>query len=521
MKTAAIYCRVSTDNQETEGTSLQTQLEACLKYCQDNNYNAAYRFSESYSGLTLDRPKLSELRELIINEQIDVVVVYCLDRLSRDPTHGVILTQELEKSNVMLEAVTETVDSSELGKLINYIRGFSSKLEAEKIRERTMRGKAAYVKMGILPIGTGKGLYGYKWDKENKKRIPLEFEAKVVENIFTMLADGISCFNVAKTLNDQGIPTKTGGKWHPRTIQNLAVNPAYIGKTYYGRTRGSRKTKLVKQPKTKWELLPGTTPPIISKELFNKIQEIRQHDRELHRAKTKHAYLLRSHVVCGHCGSPLVGSFMNHRFRYYHCRGTYPTATREKICNARYIRADYLEDTVWQNIKKVLENPQVVMAGVKEQLETERKSAIQGTPLDREIQKLKRKLKSYESQEKRLLQMFRYGEINQDYVLDELNQLKKEHDADEKKIKDYVETKERLKSLERAEIKLAEYCQRLRHNLDNATYQEKRDILEMLAIRVTATPEHIDIQGVIPLESMPTESSGNSPSLLTTGRTWA
>ncbi len=96
MRTAVIYCRVSTDNQEAEGTSLQTQLEACLKYCQDKGYEGTYRFSEAYSGLALDRPKLNELRELVRNEQIDVVVCYSLDRLMRDPGHGVIITQELE-----------------------------------------------------------------------------------------------------------------------------------------------------------------------------------------------------------------------------------------------------------------------------------------------------------------------------------------------------------------------------------------------------------------------------------------
>ena len=143
MKTVAVYCRVSTEDQEREGTSLQTQLEACLKYCQDKDYNVCHRFSEAYSGLTLERPKLNELRELVRAGDIDIVVVYCLDRLSRDPTHGVILTQELERHHVTLEAVTEDVDNSELGKLISYIRGFASKLEAEKIRKRTMRGKMA------------------------------------------------------------------------------------------------------------------------------------------------------------------------------------------------------------------------------------------------------------------------------------------------------------------------------------------------------------------------------------------
>ena len=99
---AAIYCRVSTDNQEAEGTSLQTQLEACREYCHDKGYGVAYRFSEAYSGLSLERPEMDQLRELVRNEQIDMVVVYCLDRLSRNATHGVILRDELDKNHVTL-----------------------------------------------------------------------------------------------------------------------------------------------------------------------------------------------------------------------------------------------------------------------------------------------------------------------------------------------------------------------------------------------------------------------------------
>jgi site-specific DNA recombinase len=439
-----------------------------------------------------------------------VVVVYCLDRLSRDPTHGVIITQELEKHHVTLEAVIETIDSSELGKLISYIRGFASKLEAEKIRERTMRGKKAYVQMGKMPIGTGKGLYGYKWDKENKRRIPLEFEAKIVQRIFSMLADGIGCFNIARTLNATGIPAKTGGKWSTRTVYNIAGNLSYIGMTYYGQTHGSRKTKLIKQPKNKWILLPDTTPAIISKELFDRVQEIRQQNRELHKAKATHDYLLRGHAYCGYCGSPLVGSFLNHRFRYYHCRATYATAIRTKTCTARYIRADYLEDIVWQSIRKVLENPELVMAGVKEQLETEQNNAIQGVSFDKEIQKLRTQIKNYDSQEKRLVQLFRYGEISQDSILDELNQLKREREADKLELGSLMSTKERVANLEKAEIKLGEYCQKLKNNLDSASYQDKRDILDMLAIKVTATPDTVSIDGIIPLETTPMQTSDKS-----------
>ena len=62
---AAIYCRVSTEGQEQDGTSLQTQLEACLNYCQLKGYEVACQLTEAWSGLSLERPKLAELREVV------------------------------------------------------------------------------------------------------------------------------------------------------------------------------------------------------------------------------------------------------------------------------------------------------------------------------------------------------------------------------------------------------------------------------------------------------------------------
>jgi len=148
---AAIYCRVSTEGQEQDGTSLQTQLEACQKYCQAKDYEVTHQFSEAWSGLSLERPRLAELREVVRSESIDCVVVYSLDRFSRDPVHGVILMQELEKHGVSLEATTETVDNSEVGKLVFYIKGYAAKLDAERRRDATGRGKRALLKQGKFP----------------------------------------------------------------------------------------------------------------------------------------------------------------------------------------------------------------------------------------------------------------------------------------------------------------------------------------------------------------------------------
>ncbi len=218
-----------------------------------------------------------------------------------------------------------------------------------------------------------------------------------------------------------------------------------------------------------------------------------------------HDYLLRGHVYCGYCGAPLVGSCLNKRFRYYHCRVSYSTETRLKTCTSRYIRADYLEGLVWENVRKTLEQPDLVMAGIKEQLNTEHNNAIQGVSLDKEIEKLRKQVRKYDSEEKRLIQLFRYSQLNQDLILDEVNYLKTEREADALRLENLSRTKDRIESLENAEIKLAECCQQLKSQLDSAPYQDKKDILDMLAIKVTATPDAVNIDGVIPLETAPSK----------------
>jgi len=109
---AAIYCRVSTEDQEREGTSLQSQLEGCHNKGHELGYDAPEEFTvlETYSGLTLDRPKLPQLRQWVRDKEVDVVIAYTLDRLSRDPVHFIILQKEMEKAGVELILVTETID---------------------------------------------------------------------------------------------------------------------------------------------------------------------------------------------------------------------------------------------------------------------------------------------------------------------------------------------------------------------------------------------------------------------------
>jgi len=502
---AAIYCRVSTEGQEQEGTSLQTQLEACQKYCQVKGYEVAYQLSEAWSGLSLERPRLAELREVVRSESIDCVVVYSLDRFSRDPVHGVILMQELEKHGVSLEAATETVDNSEVGKLVFYIKGYAAKLDAERRRDATGRGKKAILKSGKLPQGTGIGIYGYKWLKDYKKRIPLEHEAKIVQRMFEMVAQGKGCFKIARTLNEEGIATKAGKKWEARTVSRIVRNPAYIGITYFGVTFGKERKAT---PKESWHVLPNVTPAIISKELFEQAQAALAKSKELHPGKATHEYPLTGFTVCGYCGSPLIGSCLRGNYRYYHCRGTYPTASRNKICDAKYIKADWLENVVWEKVKSVLSNPEVLLAEVRKQTQPEQEQVSTGN-IEQEIRSLTRKIKGYAGQERRLMSALRLEVATPDIVLDELNQMKKEREVDERRLTSLVQTKESIDKMVDMEANLKELCARIVPDLDNCANQDKKDAYTYLDLKVIATPEGVDIKGYL------------QPNVLTTGQTSA
>jgi site-specific DNA recombinase len=508
---AGIYCRVSTEGQEQDGTSLQTQLEACRTHCQARGCEVAYEFSEAWSGLSLERPKLNELRDLVRSEKLDEVVVYSLDRLSRDPVHGVILMQELEKHGVTLESATETVDNSEVGKLVFYIKGYAAKLDAERRRDATGRGKQAMLKVGKLPQGTGIGIYGYEWSKEYKKRIPLGREAKIVRRMSEMVAEGYSCFKIARTLNEEAIPTKSGKKWEARTISRMVRNAGYKGITYFGQTSRNNRDK---KPRESWYELPDVTPAIISKELFEDAQVALAKSKELHPGRAKHEYPMTGFAVCGYCGSPLVGSCLRGNYRYYHCRGTYPTASRGRICSARYIQAQWLEGVVWEKVKSVLCRPELLLAEISERSENEQARISDGM-IDLEIRALNRKLKQYVGQERRLVQAFKLG-FAPDAILDEMKQTRRERQADEVRLGYLIETKERAAKMADWKASLKGLCGRIVPEIENCTNQDRKEAYRYLDLRVTATPEGADIKGYLKPDVIHSDSY-----VLTTGQTWA
>ena len=499
---AAIYCRVSTDNQEAEGTSLQTQLEACREYCQNKGYDVSYQFSEAYSGLALERPKINELRELVRNDAIDVVVVYCLDRLSRDPVHGVIIIEELEKHGVTLEAVSEAVDSSEVGKLISYIRGFASKLEAEKIRERTSRGRKAKAKLGYIPVGGFARTYGYdyvkKHDGNTGRRVINETEASWVRQIYLWLVnEGLSTNAITYRLRACNAPTKFGNIWSRRSVQSIIKNPAYTGKTYAFTT--GKGSKRFSRPKEDWIEIPDTTPAIISLELYEAAQRQLKINRDKSPRNCKHEYLLRGHLRCRQCGRAYVGGISittarGKRYvqRFYHCIGKLKVhAPIEKCCNKGW-SANRLEAMVWAKLEEYLSNRDLIVSELEKQRQGEGQLGI----FEAELQQVERQFKAVDREQRQLLQ-WALKDFPADQVEAENQRLNKARGY-LKARKAELETQ--LKASQDAVIsipKLESFIEHMQNRISALDFEGKRQALDMLGIKVWLDGENVDVTGVL------------------------
>jgi site-specific DNA recombinase len=505
MTTAAIYCRVSTDSQESEGTSLQTQLEACLKYCQDKGYDVAYRFIETYSGLSLERPKLNELRELVRNEQIDLVVVYCLDRLSRNATHGVILRDELDKHHVMIESVTEDIDKTPLGEAITYLRGTFSQIEAEKIRERTMRGKKARAREGRMSGGFHT-TYGYDYIKVAQegggRRIINETEASWVHQIYQWLAnDGLSTNAITYRLRALDVPSKSGKIWCRRSVQTILKNPAYAGKTYaFTTAKGGQQFT---RPQTDWIEIPGVTPAIISQDLFDAAQRQLQVNRQKTVPTTKHEYLLRGHIKCRQCGRSYAGTASvniqngkQHTQLFYRCIGRKKMFAPIERCGNKGWSARRLEAMVWAELEHYLSNRDLIL----NELEKQRQDANQLGVFEAELQQIERQLKVLDREQHQLLQ-WALKDFPADQVEAENKRLNKARETLKARSADL---ERQLKVSQDAVInipKLEGFIERMQSRLPQLDFEGKRLALDMLGITVWLDGENVEVTGAIDLEN--------------------
>lgn len=493
---AAIYCRVSTDLQELEGTSLHTQLEACLERAKELGYETKPDFimRETYSGLSLDRPKLNEVRQWVRDKQVDAVVAYTLDRLSRDPVHFIILQEELERAGVTLIMVTEDVDSSDMGRLITYIKGFAAKLEAEKIRERTMRGKRERIKSGKLPTGRGV-LYGYDYDKEREINVANDNLETVKMVGQWLIEEGVFLNEACRRLMAKGIPAPKGGhRWSRGTVGRIMRNSAYAGKSYAGKTKMEGKRR-IRCSETDHVLIPDAVDrTAFTWEEWEFIQRQLDRNRELSPRNQKLHYLLTGRLYCKSCGRKYYGVPV-HGKPYYRCSGRVRLLS-DKRCTSKTINARQLDKAVWTEVAEALENPKTILAGLQQLKDGTNQEGFLAEDLDR----IAKRIKTLDTEQEQLLQWALKG-FPEETVIKENEKINRERAKLQKGIQ---ETEKKLEQARESHIdleKVEEFCKIASQNLLGFGYTEKKLALETFKIRVWIDVNTPKLEGVLPVPS--------------------
>lgn len=365
------YARVSTSDQQSDGTSLESQTAAIKVYAEAHGFEVVQEFREVYTGAELwERPLLNKIRDDVRARKVQAVIAYAIDRLSRDVTHLAILYDEAERHGVQLLLATEEIDNTPEGKLLRSVRGYVAEVERQKIKERTIRGRRQRLLSGKVH-NSGRELYGYVRDRQKGVRIIVEDEAATVRAIFHAISQGQSTYAVACALNDAGTLSPFAAKghgatlWNTSTIRQIIKNPNYKGDSVSWRTRGLKSGAVEYLPESEWIRLPaGTVPAIVTPETWqaaNAALPVNVGDATRNQTR---AYLLRGLIVCSVCGRrcyPVSAVRKGARFRYYRCKsiGEYYRQRMPETCGADYVPANDVEAYVWQEALRALSQPEV------------------------------------------------------------------------------------------------------------------------------------------------------------------
>ena len=233
MKRACVYTRVSSDEQ-VKGYSLEEQERMCKAAIESKGWQYIRTYTDpGISGRTMKRPGLQEMMDAMKRREVQAVVIYKLDRLSRKQRDTMTIIEDVIVSNdVALVSLNETLDTSTpWGRAMIGILSSFNQMESENIQMRTSMGREAKAKQG--GYAGGKPPLGYRAVDGVLTIDPKE--AEIVRLIFSLKKSGGTLIGIANELNERGYRTRKGLEFKHSAIQNILNNEdTYRGHYRYG-----------------------------------------------------------------------------------------------------------------------------------------------------------------------------------------------------------------------------------------------------------------------------------------------
>ncbi len=537
MKTAAIYTRVSSDQQK-ENKTIGSQVDELLSFAEQRGCVVPDEYvfkDEGYSGAILVRPGLEKVRDLSAEGQIQAILIYSPDRLSRNYAYQVVLMDEFASSGTEVLFINSPKAETPEEALLLQFQGMISEYERAIIKERSRRGKRFKAKSGVVNVLCG-APYGYNYIRKTEDAAAYyqinEKEAEVVKEMFRMYTEdfcGIGA--VARKFTAEKILTrKNTGRWERSVIWSMLRNPAYCGKACYGKTEHSERQRIIKplraksgyvvhnrcnreKPREEWIEIP--VPAIISQDTFDVAQE-RLKSNKLHSQRnTKVETLLQGMMVCSECGYSLYRTYTEtsakKRIYYYRCFGSDPYRFEGvRKCNCKPLRQDYLDNIVWQQLVQLLEDPMLIRREVEKRVEETRKAS----PVLKQKEAIMRQRNKLSQSMDKLLDAYQEGLITIGQLRIRMPQLQKRVTTTEKEL-------ENLKNHELALDQRLQYLDaesftsQLGVNVNQLDIKEKKKILRLLVKEVVVGDDSINIRHSIPLKENKNEQNEKNYQLCT------
>lgn len=323
---AALYIRVSTVYQ-IDKDSLPMQKQDLQNYCKLVLGIEDYEIFEDagYSAKNTDRPAFQNMMERLRNGEFTHVLVWKLDRISRNLGDFATMWDEFQKYDVQfISKIDNFQTDSPMGKAMLSIVMTFAQLEREMT---AMRVKATMISRAEQGKWNGANCpIGFKFDYEKKFPTPEETEMKLVQLIYDKYEEIKSTYKVAEYLNENHYRTKRNGIWSSRTVGQILTNPFYIGTLRYN-YRQSARGKI--KPEDEWVVIENNHEAIISKEQWDRVQAILNNNatRQFRQITQKHVHIFSGLLECQKCG----GGFSSYSDRarangfrpsIYHCSNT-------------------------------------------------------------------------------------------------------------------------------------------------------------------------------------------------------
>ena len=420
----AIYARVSTAQQAEHGYSLQTQVDACTKKAMELGATSVKNYiDDGYSGAYLERPALDNLRDAVAQKLHDCVVIYDIDRLSRDTMHLLLLTDELEK-NARLIYVNSEYNKTPEGQLFFEIRGSFAKYERIKIQDRFQRGMRGKLRKG-LPI-SDHHVFGYSWNGENYIINP--DQADIVRKCFEMYVNSLGGYrHIIDWLYEQGIPSPKGApRWSDFGMMRLLNRQMYTGEYYaytqYHKKVSAKQFEYINRDPSEW--IPMQCPAIISRELFDRAQAKLARNKQQRIRETNHPALLAGVIYCGCCGRkmrPAHEPMKYGTYFYYQCNAV---SQKDKTCTNHSVSSDVVDTLVWDKLKQVCRNKTLL-----------KKYIAQNQPKEKDnTEAVKKQLDAIETKRQAIMNWFSANLITADESTAKLQALKKQEQSLQEKL---------------------------------------------------------------------------------------